>query len=76
MKITEVIAPLVGTVSQYLVEDGATVTEGETILEIEAMKMMFGVEAPASGIVRYRVPLGAVVGQDETVAVIEGESGP
>jgi biotin carboxyl carrier protein len=66
-----VLAPLVGTISQQLTEDGAEVSEGDAVVEIEAMKMMFSVEAPAAGTVRYRAALGAVVGQDEVIAVIE-----
>ena len=73
MKHTPVLAPLVGAVCQFLLDDGCAVAEGDHILEIEAMKMMFTVEAPAAGVVRFRCQLGAVVGQDEIVAVIESE---
>ena len=73
MTETPVLAPLVGTMSQQLVENGTKVEAGEVICEIEAMKMMFSVEAPVAGSVRFIAQLGQVVGQDEIVAVIESE---
>jgi biotin carboxyl carrier protein len=45
-------APMPATVVQVLVTPGAVVTEGETLLMLEAMKMELPVRAPRSGTVR------------------------
>ena len=57
-----------GVVTKWLKEDGATVREGEPILEIESEKITYQIEAPASGVL-HRVaqeeetlPVGAVLG--------------
>ena len=52
-------APLAGTVVKVLVKPGQAVTEGETIIILEAMKMETSVSAPAAGsIVEVRVQGG------------------
>ena len=57
-----------GVVTKWLKEDGATVKEGEPLLEIESEKITYQIEAPASGIL-HRVaqeeetlPVGAILG--------------
>lgn len=57
-----------GIVTKWLKEDGATVKEGEPILEIESEKITYQIEAPASGVL-HRVaqeeetlPVGAILG--------------
>ena len=37
-----------GVIGQWLVEDGASVTEGQLIYELEIEKTMVEIEAPAS----------------------------
>lgn len=44
-------APMPATVVKLLVEPGATVNEGDTILVLEAMKMELPVRAPRAGVV-------------------------
>ncbi|MDG2501360.1 MAG: sodium-extruding oxaloacetate decarboxylase subunit alpha [Porticoccaceae bacterium] len=52
-------APLAGTVVKLLVQPGQAVTEGETIIILEAMKMETSISAPASGnIVEVRIQAG------------------
>ncbi len=52
-------APLAGTVVKVLVQPGQAVTEGETIIILEAMKMETSISAPANGnIVEVRVQAG------------------
>ena len=70
--MTPVISDIAGVVATFLVEDGASVDKGERIMDIECMKSFFPVEAPAAGIVHFKVELGEAVGQDEVVAQIEG----
>lgn len=67
----ELVSPLAGTVAMQHVEDGARVEDGEAVVEVEAMKMMWTVAATCSGIVRHRAALGSVVGQDDVLAIIE-----
>lgn len=71
MRFVEVRAEMTGSIALRRVDDGAMVEAGEAIAEIECMKTFWPLNAPVAGIVRHKVELGAVVGQDEVVAVIE-----
>jgi|HubBroStandDraft_6_1064221.scaffolds.fasta_scaffold984085_1 biotin carboxyl carrier protein len=70
----EIRAAIPGTVSVVHADDGATVAEGETIIEIECMKTMWPLTASAAGIVRYHVKLGEMVAQDQVLAIIETQA--
>jgi pyruvate dehydrogenase E1 component alpha subunit len=59
-----------GTVTAWLVEDGASVTAGEPIVEIETDKATVQVEAPASGEIRIVAPAGATLAVDALLAEI------
>ena len=48
----EVKAPLGGVISEILVKDGELVEKGQTLLIIEAMKVMNPITAPADGTVK------------------------
>jgi biotin carboxyl carrier protein len=55
-----------------LVKDGASISQGETILILEVMKMEIRVESPHSGrAVEIRVKEGDSIQQDVIVAAIE-----
>ena len=41
-----------GTLTEWLVEDGATVSEGQPIYSLESDKSVNEVEAPASGVLK------------------------
>lgn len=41
-----------GTLTEWLVEDGATVSEGQPIYSLESDKSINEVEAPASGVLK------------------------
>lgn len=56
-------ATIAGTVTKVLVEDGAEVTTGQTLLVLEAMKMESEVTAPVDGTVAH-----VAVGEGEAVA--------
>ena len=49
---TAVESPVPGSVWKILVEPGAQVAEGETLIIVESMKMEIAVCAPSSGLVR------------------------
>jgi pyruvate/2-oxoglutarate dehydrogenase complex dihydrolipoamide acyltransferase (E2) component len=75
---TEVLLPKIGfsmnegVLTRWLVDDGATVTAGEPLYELESEKSLQEVEAPASGTLRIAVnaigetyPVGTVLGHIE-----------
>ena len=47
----KIVAPMPGKVSAVLVQPGATVQRGQTLMVIEAMKMEHAITAPSDGIV-------------------------
>lgn len=61
---TEIILPKLGfsmnegTITEWLVADGATVKEGEPLFSLESEKSVNEIEAPASGTVRILKPAG------------------
>jgi propionyl-CoA carboxylase alpha chain len=65
------LAPMPGTVISVLVESGATVTAGQPVLVLEAMKMQHTVAAPYDGVVTaIDVPMGQQVAAGEVLAVV------
>jgi acetyl-CoA/propionyl-CoA carboxylase biotin carboxyl carrier protein len=71
MTPVEIRATIPGTISVVHVADGSTVADGETIIEVECMKSLWPLTAPAAGIVRLQVELGEMVAQDQVLAIIE-----
>lgn len=67
----EVRAELAGSVLELLVEERASVEEGQHILILESMKMEIPVQAPTAGTCLLRVRLGATVETGELLAMIE-----
>lgn len=66
-----VTAPIPGVVLRYAVEVGDSVSEGDSIVVLEAMKMENTLPAPADGEVKALVAdLGATVAKDAVLAVI------
>lgn len=59
-----------GRIARWLVEDGATVTAGQIIFEIDNDKAAVEVEAPAAGTLRHMAPEGAEVDVGAEVARI------
>jgi pyruvate dehydrogenase E2 component (dihydrolipoamide acetyltransferase) len=59
-----------GRISRWLVDDGATVTAGDVLFEIENDKAAVEVESPASGVIRHLSPEGAEVDVGAAVAQI------
>lgn len=58
------------TIARWLVEDGAEVTSGQVIMEVETDKALAEIEAPADGRVRFIAKEGSVVSVDTTLAEI------
>ena len=64
-------APIPGVVLRYAVEVGEVVSEGDSIVVLEAMKMENTLPSPANGTVKALVAdLGATVAKDAVLAVI------
>ena|SRR5712691_5440328 len=71
---SSVQAPMPGLVIGVPVEQGAEVSQGQTVIVLEAMKMENDLAAPISGIVKeVRVSQGQTVDQGEVLVVIEKE---
>jgi len=67
-----VTAPMQGTIVKVLVEVGASVTTGDALVVLEAMKMENHINAETSGTVKeIRVATGDSVGTGDVLAVIE-----
>ena len=68
----EVLAEMVANVWKVLVSKGDDVSEGDTLVILESMKMEIPVEATASGKVsEMNVSEGGVVQEGDVIAVIE-----
>ena len=68
----EVLAEMVANVWKVLVSKGDDVSEGDTLVILESMKMEIPVEATASGTVsEVNVSEGGVVQEGDVIAVIE-----
>gem|GEM_PF-2778057 len=65
-----VTAPIPGTFRQWLVEDNATVAEGEIVAVIEAMKMETRVAAPKAGTIKLSAKVGDSVALGAELAII------
>jgi biotin carboxyl carrier protein len=66
----ELKAPMVGTVSAVLVQNGDEVKSYQPLIVIEAMKVLATLEAPFAGIVKLRVSKGKQVRHGEVLAEV------
>jgi acetyl-CoA/propionyl-CoA carboxylase biotin carboxyl carrier protein len=67
-------APMQGTILQVLVEEGATVEEGQAVCILEAMKMENHIQSSDAGVVsEILVKPGQVVDTNQTLIVITAE---
>ena len=69
----DICAPMPGSLTQLLVEDGAEVAEGDPIAVVEAMKMEHVLRAPAAGTAHVKATVGAQVALDEVLVTIVDE---
>ena len=68
------VTPVPGTVTAVLVEPGAHVAAGDTLVILEAMKMEHRIKADEDGVVaEVRVAVGDSVDAHHVVAVLEEE---
>ena len=65
------LAPMPGNVLKVLVKPGEAVTEGQTLVILEAMKMENEINAPSAGTVKQIVAdVGSVVATGDTLILI------
>ncbi len=64
----EVVSPMPGSVIAVQVTSGAEVSEGDTVVVVEAMKMEHSLAAPVSGRVEVLVSVGDQVTVDQVLA--------
>ena len=57
--------------TQIYVAEGESVTEGDPLYEIATDKVEMGIDAPASGVVLWKVSVGVTYDVGELLAVIE-----
>lgn len=62
-----------GVIGQWLVEDGASVTVGQLIYELEIEKTMVEIEAPASGVLKQIAAAGVSFSIGEIIGEILNE---
>ena len=67
---TKLTAPVTGTLLRYTVEEGAKVSEGQTVIMLESMKMELEINAPAAGTVHFTAAVGTQVGEGDLLAEI------
>jgi biotin carboxyl carrier protein len=76
----QLVAPMPGKVVRVLVEQGASVKAGETVVVVEAMKMQNEMKSPRDGTVTtLKAVTGATVNAGDVLAIIEAndtESAP
>ena len=60
-------------VTELYVEDGARVSEGDPLYQIATDKVEMDIEAPASGVVAWKVGVGQTYDVGELLAVIDDQ---
>ena len=69
--MAEVRAEMVANVWKVVVQDGDTVSEDDTLVILESMKMEIPVLAEDGGVVTLKVAEGDVIQEGDLIAVIE-----
>lgn len=68
----DVNAPVAGTLLRYAVDNGASVSKGQTVIVLESMKMELEVKAPCDGTITFTAQTGSQVSNGQKLAVIGG----
>ena len=69
--MTEMRAEMAANVWKIVVQEGAVVAAGDTLVILESMKMEIPVEAEAAGTVSLSVEEGQSIGEDDVIATIQ-----
>ncbi len=62
-----------GTISEWMVADGARVTAGQVIYRLETEKVEMDIEAPTTGTIHITGPAGQAYAVGTVVGNIEGD---
>ncbi|WP_392507496.1 acetyl/propionyl/methylcrotonyl-CoA carboxylase subunit alpha [Naumannella halotolerans] len=65
-----IVADVPGTLGQWLVEDGATVSQGDPVAVLEAMKMESQVVSPADGTLSQSIGVGDSVAPGDVLGTV------
>eukprot|EP00803_Ostreobium_quekettii_P003946 evm.model.scf_1945.1 EVM.evm.TU.scf_1945.1 scf_1945:1899-19188(+) len=68
---SQLLAPSPGRIVRYLVPDGSHVEADQPYVELEVMKMLMPVLAPAGGTVHFKVPEGATLSAGDLFAQLD-----
>ena len=63
-------APVTGTLLRYTVAEGATVSEGQTVIMLESMKMELEINAHKAGVIHFVAAAGAQIAEGDSLAEI------
>ena len=63
-------APVTGTLLRYTVAEGATVSEGQTVIMLESMKMELEINAHKAGVIHFTAAAGAQIAEGDSLAEI------
>ena len=68
----EVVSEITGRVWKIVTKAGAKVSEGDTLLILESMKMEIPVESPCNGtVLKILLDEGDSVNEDQVVAIVD-----
>ena len=68
----DVKAPVAGTLLRYAVDNGSTVSKGQTVVILESMKMELEVKSPCDGVINFTASTGSQVSNGEKLASVGG----
>ena len=63
-------APVAGTLLRYSVAEGAQVSEGQTVMMLESMKMELEINAHKAGVIHFVAAAGAQIAEGDSLAEI------
>lgn len=66
----KLLAPVAGTLLRYTVAEGAQVSEGQTVMMLESMKMELEINAHKAGVIHFVAAAGAQVAEGDSLAEI------
>ena len=67
---TRLLAPVTGTLLRYTVAEGAKVSEGQTVMMLESMKMELEINAHKAGVIHFVTAAGAQIAEGDLLAEI------
>lgn len=69
--LNQVLSPSPGKITRYLVEDGSYLEPDQPYVEVEVMKMLMPLLAPASGTVYFQIPEGSPLKAGDLIAKLD-----